>query len=545
MPFGFRKQQRLTSRYSWKLCLFVALLASWAIFPLQAQPTAKVMTNSGPVIGNQSADLRTFLGIPYASAPIGALRWQPPQPVGRWTTPLQATSFGSVCTQAASDLFDPGSGERIKGSENCLFLNVYAPGSQAPAKGMPVMVWIHGGGFVLGSGSEYDGSVLARKHNVVVVTLNYRLGPLGFLALPSLSAEGGVQKSGNYGLLDQQAAMKWVRDNISVFGGDPGNVTLFGESAGGMSVCAQLTSPAANGLFQKAIIQSGLCGSPNNNVTLASAALRNLNYAAKLGCRLGGLPCLRKLDAGTITKTAVPGIRGLGNLVWSPVYGTPLLPLPLQNAFERGAFARVPVMSGTNHDEGRLFVGLASPDGKPLQLPKYWAGTGLLVGARNNQRVLAQYPVRKFGTPALAFATVFTDAMFSCPALRVDQALARYVPLYAFEFNDPQAVTTLKVPPGLTSLGAFHSSGLVYIFQTPLAGLANPSQFSPAQSELSEQFSAAWANFAISANPSSPGWLPSQPDRINMQTFSPAGSRPNPAFAADHNCSLWSQLNLQ
>ena len=506
------------------------------------------MTSYGEVVGSQTTTLRTFFGIPYAAPPVGDLRWKAPRPPASWNTPLQATTLGSECTHVVVGLFDV-SGEskgQVKGSEDCLFLNIYAPAQSAGGR-LPVMVWIHGGGFTSGAGSLYDGSVLAEKHGVIVVTLNYRLGALGFLALPALSAEAADGSSGNYGLLDQQAALRWVRDNIAQFGGDPGNVTMFGESAGGMSVCAQLISPAA-GLFQKVIIQSGFCGSPNNNVMLAEASRRNLAYAAKLGCRDGDLPCLRKVDAKLVTNTPVPGRQPLGNLVWSPVYGAGILPQTLPAAFESGHFQRVPVMNGTNHDEGRLFISLASPNGRPLKLYQYWGGTGLLVGAARSRRVLTQYPYRRYGTPALAFAAVFTDAMFSCPAWRMDEALSRYVPVYAFEFNDPNAVTDLKTPPGLPSLGAYHSSGLVYVFQTPLAGLANPARFSPEQQRLSEQFSNAWVAFAKTGNPATvgpPRWQAFKAARPDVQEFTPTEIGNDAHFFDDHKCALWSDLHLR
>lgn len=524
--------------------LLIAAILSVA--PAYAQQPITISTNQGPVTGLQTAALRTFFGIPYAAPPIGSLRWNAPQPVTPWTVPRDATAFGSQCTEVVSGFFDVPNETKgeVKGTEDCLFLNVYAPGEVAPAR-LPVMVWIHGGSFTAGAGSLYDGSVLARKHGVVVVTLNYRLGPLGFLALPGLSTDGGV---GNYGLLDQQAALRWVRDNIAAFGGDPENVTVFGESAGGMSVCAQLASPRAAGLFDKAIIQSGLCTSPGNNVSQADASRRNLAYATRLGCRKADLACLRRITPQKVSSTTVPGLRPLGNLVWSPVYGTPLLPLSLEAAFRDGKFHRVPVLQGTNHDEGRLFISLASPGGKPLQPYQYWAGTSLLVGVAKNKQVLAQYPYKAYGTPARAFSTVFTDAMFSCPTLNVGTALSKYVPVYAFEFNDPRAVTSIKTPPGLPSLGSFHASSLVYVFQTPLVGVADPARFDPAQRTLSDAFSLAWATFARTGDPNvpeGPRWRTFDAARQNIQTFTPTGIAESTRFAEEHKCEFWSQLGLK
>ena len=462
-----------------------------------AQQAVTIQTEGGAVVGQQAA-VSSFKGIPYAAPPVGELRWKLPQPAAVWTSPRDATTFGNMCTQIASGLFEEPQGT-LQGSEDCLYLNVYAPkgvGSSARSSGgLPVMVWIHGGGFTSGAGSEYDPSVLVEKNGIVVVTLNYRLGSLGFLALPGLSAESSQASSGNYGLLDQQAALGWVKRNIERFGGNPADVTIAGESAGGMSVCGHLASPLSSGLFQKAIVQSGLCSSPNNTVTLAQAANRNLKYAVKLGCKTGDMACLRRVSAAKIAGTKVSGVRGAGNLVWSPVYRSSVLPLTLADAFAQGKFNRVPVLGGSNHDEGRLFISLIAPRGKPVTPVLYWGGSGLLVGVAKNGQVLGQYPYRNYGTPALAFATVFTDAMFSCPALNVASALSKYVPVYQFEFNDPKAVTSLKSPSDLPGLGSYHSSSLVYAFQTPVVGLADPAQFSAQQRQLSDAFSLAWTNF--------------------------------------------------
>ena len=526
-------------------CLTAGLVFASSAF---AQQSVTVQTDHGAVVGQQTT-ARVFLGIPYAAPPVGPLRWRPPQPVPGWTSPLDASKSGNGCPQVIQAQFAvPGqTAGQVIGNEDCLYLNVYAPQAASTGSKFPVMVWIHGGAFTLGSGSDYDASSFARKHGVVVVTLNYRLGALGFLALPALTGEGGGA-SGNYGLLDQQTALKWVQANIAAFGGDPAAVTIAGESAGGMSVCAHLASPASAGLFGKAIIQSGLCTSPGNAVTQVEAQARNLKYVAKLGCAPDDLDCLRKTDVSALLKTAVPGLRTISNLVWSPVYQTPMLPLTLQDAFARGQVNKVPVMAGTNHDEGRLFVSVAAPDGKPVTLIKYWGAAGLLAGIVKAQPVLAQYPYRTYTTPALAFATMFTDGVFSCPAVSVDTALSKVVPVYAFEFNDPQAVTTQRVPVDLPGLGAFHTSGLAYVFQAPIPGIVNAYTFTPAQAALSEQFSSAWANFVKAGNPNpagQTGWQAFDPARGNVQVFTPTSVRESTAFVTDHKCSFWKSLNLK
>lgn len=509
-----------------------------------AQERPTVTTNAGPVVGRASGNVNAFLGLPYAAPPIGDLRFRPPQAPASWTAPRDASAFGNVCTQVILGLFaqpDQTAGD-VRGSEDCLYLNVYTPRNASPARRLPVMVWIHGGSFTAGAGSTYDPSVIVEKHDVIAVTINYRLGVFGFLALPGLDAESSDGTSGNYGLMDQQAALRWVNRNITAFGGDPRAITIFGESVGGNSVCWHLASPASAGLFQKAIVQSGLCTSPNNTVSAADAARRNVGFATRLGCRGGDVACLRRLDSERLAKARVPGLRGLGNLVWSPVSGGSIAPLTLRESFESGRFNRVPVLQGTTADEGRLFISLASPGGRELLPVVYWGGVGLLVGAPNATRVLNAYPYRALGSPALAFAKVFTDAMFACPAYRVSTALSRFVPVYAFEFADPNAVTSLPTPPGLPNLGAHHSSSLVYAFQTPVAGLGDPARMTAAQRQLSDAFSLAWVTFAKTGNP---GWARFDAARGTVRTFTPSRIFDRTTFAADHQCGVWSSLDLR
>ena len=214
-----------------------------------------VQTNSGPVRGARENGLAVFKGIPYAAAPVGDLRWMPPRPPEPWTETRDALEFGNIAPQEKSPLIPPALLIDQPESEDCLYLNVTTPGTDGGAR--PVMVWIHGGGFYIGSGSQdlYDGAGLASR-GVVVVTINYRMGAFGFVRLKELT-NGEIPSTGNEGILDQAAALAWVRDNIAAFGGDPGNVTIFGESAGGMSVVSLLSMPAARGLFHKAIVQSG------------------------------------------------------------------------------------------------------------------------------------------------------------------------------------------------------------------------------------------------------------------------------------------------
>ena len=240
-----------------------------------------VQTVAGMVRGTVAPDHRLFAGIPYAAPPVGPLRWQPPAPAPAWQGVRDATRIGPRCLQDPGG--DPEFGRQT--DEDCLTLNVWTPPMRAGGGQRPVMVWIHGGAFISGSAGIYDSRWLATRGDMIVVTINYRLGAMGFLAHPALGPAGDV---GNYGLADQQAALRWVRDNIAEFGGDPGKVTMAGESAGGMSVCDHLVAPESAGLFRSAIIQSGPCQA---QLALPAAENRSLDYAAKARVRRSEIRC--------------------------------------------------------------------------------------------------------------------------------------------------------------------------------------------------------------------------------------------------------------
>ena len=308
--------------------------------------TPAIVTQSGPLKGVVVGNISEFLGIPYAAPPVGNLRWTPPQPFGQWKGLLDASSFGNVCTQGGS------------GSEDCLFLNIYVPNFKKNANkhhgAMPVMFWIHGGGLTAGAGSGYDPTPLVEQ-GVIVVTINYRLGYLGFFAQTALDSEG--HDAGNYGLMDQQFAMHWVQNNIAAFGGDPSNVTIFGESAGGHSVYSNLASPTAAGLFAHAIAESGsylmfdnfvqsIVTLPVGETTGSGLVPGGNSVATGLGCSTAA--CLR-----AVSNTTLVGVQP--GTLYAFVDGT-LLTMTPQQAFATGNFNRVPVIAGTNHDEWRIFV---------------------------------------------------------------------------------------------------------------------------------------------------------------------------------------------
>ena len=496
-----------------------------------------VRTDKGAVRGLYARNVREFFGIPYAAPPAGALRWRPPQPAPRWKGIRNADRIGPACAQTGSVATGVIT---TSTSENCLYLNVYTPAVTGRG-GLPVMVWIHGGGFTGGEGSIYDGAAIAAQGHVIVVTINYRLGAFGFLALRGLD---GKSTSGDYGLMDQQAALRWVQRNARAFGGNPRDVTEFGESAGAASVCDNMASPAAAGLFARAIAESGcLLGGP----TRPLAELSGATFAARLGCATAAtqVACLRG-------KSVTDILQAQSAFGWSPVAGTPVLPLQPAAAFAAGRYSHVPLLQGTNHDEGRFFVALEYDlAGHPLTAAQYTSVIQASYGA-NAAAILAHYPLSGYPSPDLAYAQVITDSAFSCPALRADE-LTRRSGVYAYEFSDPNPpddfnLTTLTFP-----LGAAHSTELQYVFGR-IPALDTVPPFSAAQRTLSSQMIAYWTRFAATGNPNrrlpqgatvaAPNWPRFSASRPDVQELVPdaIAQKSSARFATAHNCAFWASL---
>ena len=360
----------------------------------------------------------------------------PPPPPAGWRGVRDATQFGPSCPQTASPFAPPGTI-----SEDCLYLNVYAPTvGNNDQGGRPVLVWIHGGGLVQDGARNYDGTKLAAD-GAVVVTINYRLGALGFLAHPALASRPGGP-AGNYGLMDQQAALRWVQRNIARFGGDPHNVTIAGESAGGLSVLAQMVSSGARGLFQRAIVQSGTFAL--NQRPLATAEAAGQTFATAVGCPDQSAACLRSVPVSDLVSNFGVEIPG--------VVDGAVLTQPIGTALTRGQFARVPVINGITHDEELLFVaglGITVSQGTniPLAAPLSDSANyqpdiaqALGVSAARAAAIANEYPLSAYPSAVVAFSLLVSDASFACPALQVDrQTAARGVPTYAYQFNDDNA----------------------------------------------------------------------------------------------------------
>ena len=504
-----------------------------------AQQLPIVSTVNGPVQGTVSAaGIREFLGIPYAAAPVGNLRWTPPVDHAPWSQVLNATQFANHCPQPTSPFGIAST------TEDCLFLNVFTP-SGSSTHPLPVMVWIHGGALVAGESDDYDPTRLVND-GVIVVTINYRLGALGFLAHPAFAAEStdpdhdgnpSTGFAGDYGLMDQQAALRWVQNNISSFGGNPLNVTIFGESAGGLSVFSQLQSPPATNLFNKAIIESGSYNLDTQ--TLAAAEALGTTFASAVGCSDQTAACLRALPVATLlaNENATVG--------YTPNIDGSFLPLPLATALATGQFHHVPVIQGTNHDEWRLFTAIGFDLlGNPIPNTEagYKAALATLVGSTAAPLVVAQYPLANFPLADLAFAAAGTDVVFACPALAADLSMIAFTPLSTYEFNDEKAPEDF-LPPVSFPYGAAHASEIQYIFNLPVT-VPRPA-FNAAQQQLSSTMQQYWTNFAKFGTPNnsgSPFWAPFDPIVSNFQSLIPPTPTPETNFAIAHHCAFWTEL---
>jgi len=495
-----------------------------AVPPRPSDP-ALVQTVAGGLRGIVAKDHRLFAGIPYAAPPIGPLRWQPPAPAPAWQGVRDATRSGPRCLQDPGG--DPEFGRQT--DEDCLTLNVWTPPVSRSDEQLPVMVWIHGGAFINGSGGIYDARWLANRGDMIVVTINYRLGATGFLAHPALGPPGDV---GNYGLADQQAALRWVRDNIANFGGDPGKVTLAGESAGGMSVCDHLVAPDSAGLFRAAILQSAPCQA---QLALPDAQKASLDYAAEIGCGepQSAAQCLRALPSGKLREPVWYYRIGADKLS-GPVTGTKRLPVDPVAGFADRRGAHVPVLIGTNRDEFTLFVALQylrhaeySTAGYPQLLAETFGADAAAVEAH--------YPLQRYGGVPLAYSAAVTDGVFACPSDRMAEAMARTESVYAYEFNDrdapaPDPLRTLPFP-----VGASHSLELRYLFDI---GGAPP--LNPAQQVLSDQMIDYWAHFVHDAEPGAE-WPAFGADKKRL-SFQPGGSTVITDYDESHQCAFWASV---
>jgi carboxylesterase type B len=564
---------------------FLLSLALAACAPLAAraqQPactTGNIQTSSGPVCGKSSPitipdagafTANAYLGIPYAQPPVGELRWQNPVAPNSWTAPFQAIQFGNECpqqgatiTQGVCSFTTPNQGE------DCLYLNVWTPTGATPSSKLPVLVFIHGGAFSKGTGGSstadlYDGTYLAASQSVIVVTFNYRLGVLGFLATSDMPSGAG-----NFGFRDQLMALSWVHQNIASFGGDPSQVMLFGESAGAMSVGLHaLSSSQSAGLFKAALMESNPLGLPYK--TLQQAQALGTVYSNLFQC--SNLQCLQQKSACELvaqesspclnpTNPFLPtGILLSSVFHWTPVIdGSLISGQPMENAGN----LKVPMLMGTNQDEGVLFAALLaqSQSGATTTCPTkpnatmpdittpagYGAALSVLFGLGNASTIEKNSRYSCSAAPCTPqLANVITDYLFTCPNRQLAIQAASAQNLYMYLFNQ---VTSFNfwAPPNLTVVPACqgqvcHADELPYVFNT---ARAMNQTFQPAEEALSQTMGGYWASFAKSQSPGS-AWPLFNPNNKTYLILNANSSTANDALNAAANCqSLWNNIGYQ
>jgi para-nitrobenzyl esterase len=462
-----------------------------------------VETTSGKIEGTFKNGIYKFAGIPYAASPTGSRRWLPPAPVEPWSGVLQAKQFAPTCPQNPMAIPVLSALQPEPQNEDCLYLNVWTPGLDDARR--PVMVWIHGGGFTTGSGSSlaYNGRTLATRGNTVIVTINYRLGAFGFLNLNEVTG-GKIPSTGNEGLLDQVFALKWVRDNIAAFGGDPRNVTIFGESAGAMSVACLLAMPGAKGLFHKAVLQSGAA---HTIYTKEKGILATMTLLDILKMSPQDIDGLRSLTVKQLLAAQQEfGIRaldwksGLGVLPFEPVVDGKVLPKPPIEAIASGSAASIPVLIGTTAQEWKLF-GAMDRGLQTMDDDRLLRKCQRLVPPEKAPELLETYrkALPKSGvqaTPAELFAAIQTDRIFRIPAIRLAETQRKYQPVYVYLFT-----WTSPFMDGL--LGACHALELGFLFGT-MEEIFSGSNL-PGADALARNIQDAWLSFARTGKPTCEG----------------------------------------
>ncbi|KQY20816.1 carboxylesterase family protein [Rhizobium sp. Root483D2] len=515
--------------------------------------TEVVQTRLGAVQGEVVDGVENFYGIPYAAPPVGDLRWAAPAPAKSWQGVRPAVEFGSNCAQR-----DGLESVRVE-NEDCLYLNVQRPAGTAADANLPVLVYIHGGGWRGGSGNVENLEKLVRDNRIIGIAINYRLGSLGFMAHPALSASAG--QSGNYGFMDQQAALRWVQDNAASFGGNPKAVTIAGESAGAGSVCVQLAVPGSKGLFAGAIMQSTLCES----IPIATAEDAGVALATELNCTGTDdaiLACLRRtpvaqvLDAKTVMSgrgdaQSRPAVAGIPPFL--PSHGTPFLPSVPFRALQSGDHAQVPVLIGSQRDEARGFVA----DWRTASVPQY------------DQAAYVKFVRERFGTDADAVLNVYpwpTDVsrytgtylvadlslagtgggLGSCPINNVTNALAERVPTFAYEFTYDRGPGWFAVDG--YAWGAAHAADLPYLMPKRASSGINSNAFGDQEWQLSSEMVRYWGAFIRNGDPAVEGQAPwtsytsGNGPLLSIRGAGDAVLIPEAAFRSAHNCSFWEYL---
>jgi para-nitrobenzyl esterase len=464
---------------------------------------------SGTVRGDCDGTVAVFKAIPYAAPPVGDLRWKAPVAPLPWTGLREGRAFGNRCTQTR--------GGAVDGDEDCLKLNVWAPRAEAHEKGWPVLVFLHGGAFIGGASSDaldghdlYDGRSLAEAGRAVVVTVDYRLGAFGFLAHPELAREDPHAATGNYGLLDQVAALGWVQRNIGSFGGDPNRVLLFGQSAGAISVCDLIASPLTVGLFSRAAMHSGTCiASPR-----AAAEERGVELAAALCCARpeGALACLRSKSAAEIAK-ALPPRSATGRLDWEPTVDGYLLTTTPLRLFASGAYHHVALLVGNTEAEllrrsawARYFPGVPQPQTEA----DYARDVALIFGTKAADQLIAGYPSASYASPAHALAMMASDIVMTCPNRTIARWMVRQQtePVRRFVFSQTFQAGALR------GRAPSHGDDLLYLLHLDSFTWWPPTR---TERQLADTMRAYWVQFANAGDPNEDGAPPWPPFKASSE----------------------------
>jgi para-nitrobenzyl esterase len=535
-----------------RLCIGLLAAATFAV----GAPVAKaasgpvVQTASGKVEGFYRNNVAEFLGVPYAAPPVGSLRWAPPQPAKPWNGVRQATAYGNTCAQITTLGVFAGPANN---NEDCLFTNVFSPNLNATAK-LAVIVWIHGGGNLDGESNDYDGTKMAAQGNTVVVTFNYRLNLMGFLAVASLDSEG--HNFGNYGLLDQQLMLNWVRQNIASFGGDPNNVTLGGQSAGADDTGLNMMSPLAAGTFQRGICES-FC--PTGNLTtLANAEAIGQQFATAAGC--GGVTgaaqarCLRNVPASEIEALAGTASAASPYVIGPMLDGT-VLPIQPPTAWSSGQFSHIPLMNGNVQDEQDFSLAITEYFSHPRQPPTGAQYTSNIAHtyatppypAGTSEKIMKLYPLANYSSAQIAWDRVGTDPGI-CAEMALNTQLATQIPVYGYLFEDQTPSFYFPRMPGFRAL-AYHTSDIQFLFPLYHGGQGTPHNLKGEQITLSNELVAAWTKFAWTGNPNGVGNTPwpvfkasHGASDVLLQNVPALSTETTAQFNASHNCHFWTTL---
>jgi para-nitrobenzyl esterase len=545
---------------SWLLALMLSTSAMAWDEERENGPVVK--TADGHVRGFAEDGVYEFLGIPYAAPPVGSLRWMPPQPVKPWRETRDATKFGNTCPQV-TELGAFAGPSSI--TEDCLYLNVFTPQLTAQNNGNAVLVWIHGGGNVDGESNDYDAAKLAtggpQGTPTVVVTLNYRLGLFGFLAHPALDNEG--HPFANYGILDIQAVLKWVQQNIRAFGGDPTKVALGGQSAGAIDTGANLLSPLATGLFNRAIFESAPVIGSAFYFPLSTGLTAGNGFAAAADCPgtdAAAATCLRKLTAQRILQlSGTPNASG-PYVTGAMIDGT-IIPTAPETAYQAGQFNKMPIMGGNVQNEltfsNAITEYFSGPPQTPLTAAQYEANINSAYPPATAAQVLAEYPLSSYPSPQLAYSAAATDPLLACQPRFVVHLWSKYVTVYQYEFNYQNAPYYFPHMPGFVPL-ASHTIDIQFLFQNWHGGqlgvnldqtTGQPRELDSSETALSDQMIAFWTNFASTGNPNKSGNSPwpkftSQAGAavILSENVPSIGTFTDAQYAAEHHCTFWDPI---